>query len=376
MARKVDRQVFGEPFKINVEDEDRNRQLKIFDAVSFLAGKSPLVNTRQSARTGDIKQEPVFMNMGRHRDTVFAEPTNLFAGQLAGLEELVSSDKITVDNLKKTLGAFGSRVSSQLDNYRYAAGLDIHHDNSVAAHRRALNHLPIPIQGQHLGLMAQRGNVGNTHLTQELHAYLPAEHNAAHFALISGVPFKGDGMRNLGDVENMIGPELVDHFYRVSGDMQSKLADNADDFAREARKVYAGRLKEATGLDVKPELLGSAAILPGKRISASKEIRNETERRIGKKGMRDLTNQVSREVYPDGVNSIIPNAKKVTFTSPAQVEKRLGKEQRSEVERLRAEAVQSNTEGLMLHPGSMDDLPGAVKLRQIIDLLGVKNEGY
>ena len=59
MARRVDRQIFGEPFKINVEDEDRNRQLKIFDAVSYLAGKSPLVNTRQSARTGDIKQEPV-----------------------------------------------------------------------------------------------------------------------------------------------------------------------------------------------------------------------------------------------------------------------------------------------------------------------------
>ena len=41
------------------------------------------------------------MNMGRHRDTVFAEPTDLFKDQLSDLEELVSSEKITVDNLKK-----------------------------------------------------------------------------------------------------------------------------------------------------------------------------------------------------------------------------------------------------------------------------------
>ena len=371
MARRVDRQIFGDDFRINVNDSDRNRQMRIFDAVSFLAGNSPLVNRRISTSSGKEKTEPVFLNMGRHRDTVFAEPTDLFKGQLTDLEDLVTSDNITVDKLKKTLGAFGSRVSSQLDNYRYGAGLDIHHDTSVASVRRALNHLPIPIQGQHLGLMAQRGNTGNTHVTQELHAYLPAEHNAAHFALISGVPFKGDGMRNLGNVDRMAGTELVDHFYRVSGDLQSKLAENADGYAREARRVYAQKLNDVAGIDVKPELLGSSAILPGKRISASKEIRNETERRIGKKGMRQLSNDVSNEVYPDGANSIIP-AKKVSFSSGADIERRLGKDQRSEIENLRRQAVENNTEGLTLHPGTMDELSNAVKLRELIDLFGVK----
>lgn len=371
MARRVDRQIFGDDFRINVNDSDRTRQMQIFDAVSYLAGNSPLVNRRMSTSTGKEKEDPVFLNMSRHRDTVFAEPTDLFKGQLADLEDLVTSDNISVDKLKKTLAAFGSRVSSQLDNYRYGAGLDIHHDTSVASVRRALNHLPIPIQGQHLGLMAQRGNVGNTHVTQELHAYLPPEHNAAHYALISGVPFKGDGMRNLGNVDRMAGTELVDHFYRVSGDLQSKLAENADGFARETRKLYARKLKEASGIDVKPEMLGSSAILPGQRISASKGIKNETERRIGKKGMRQLSKDVSNEVYPDGANSIIP-VEKVNFSTGADIEKRLGKDERSAIEKLRREAVESNTEGLTLHPGTMDELSNAVKLRELIDLFGVK----
>lgn len=369
MARRAERITYGDPFVINVNDEDRNRQLRIFDAVSYLAGNSPLVRTRTSKSTGATKEEPVFLNMGRHRDTVFAEPTNLFESQLTDLETLVTSDNITVDKLKSALGAFGSRTTSQLDNYRYGSGLDIHHDTSVASVRRALNHLPIPVQGQHLGMMAERGNVGNTHLTQELHAYLPPEHNAAHYAVVSGVPFKGDAMRNLGNVENMVGDELVDHFFRVSGDMQTKLADNADDYAREARKVYAHKLKERTGLDVRPEQLGSSAILPGQRISLSKQIRNETEKRVGKKGARQLSNDVTKEVYPDGVNSIIPTAK-VTFDTPAQVEKRSGKDRRASIERIRESALQSNTQGLQLHPGTVEELSNAVKLRELIDLFG------
>lgn len=369
MARRAERITYGDPFVINVNDEDRNRQLRIFDAVSYLAGNSPLMKTRISKSTGATKEEPVFLNMGRHRDTVFAEPTNLFEGQLTDLETLVTSDNITIDKLKSTLGAFGNRVTSQLDNYRFGSGLDIHHDTSVASVRRALNHLPISIQGQHLAMMAKRGNVGNTHVTTELHPYFQPEHNAAHFAAVSGVPFKGDAMRNLGDVENMVGDELVDHFFRVSGDMQTKLAQNADEYAREARKVYAHRLKERTGLDVKPEQLGSSAILPGQRVSLSKHIRSETEKRLGKKGARQLSNDVTKEVYPAGVNSIMPT-KKVAFDTPAQIEKRSGKDRRASIEKIRESALQSNTQGLQLHPGTLEELSNAVKLRQLIDLFG------
>ena len=370
MPKRLQRLAYGDEFRINVEDAARNRALQTFDVVSYLAGNSPLVNERVSASTGKLKQEPVFLNMGRHRDTVFAEPTDLYQKQLLDLDDLVKSDNITIDNLKKALGAFGSRTTSQLDNYRYGAGLDVHHDTSVASVRRALNHLPIPIQGQHLRMMAERGNVGNTHLTQELHAYLPPEHNAAHFAPVTGVAFKGDAMRNLGDVEKLEGPELVDHFFRVSGDMQTRLADHADEFARESRKVYARELKNRTGLEVKPEQLGSSAILPGTRVSVSKAINNETKKRLGAKGMRELSRDVSNELYPKGMNSLIPNAEPVAFSTPAQIEKSSGKAARAEIEGIRERAVRSNTEGLTLHPGSVDELSNAVKLRQLIDLFG------
>ena len=360
---------YGDPFVINVDDDNRNRQLKIFDVVSYLAGKSPLKNTRISQKTGELKEEDVF-SVDRIRNEVFSEPTNLYEDQLINLEDLVTSDDITVKKLKKALGAFGNRTTSQLNNYRFGSGLDVHHTTSVASVRKLLNHLPVEEAGQVLKIMADQGNVGNTHVTQELHPYFDPEHNAAHYAVVSGLPYKKDAMRNFGDVTGMKGKELADYYYDVTGNLQTKLAENVDEYAYMARELYAQKLKERAGLEVKPEQLGSSVILPGNDISISKLIKKETDKRLKSKGAQQLSQDVVTEMYPDGVNSIIPTSR-VIFDTPAQIEKMHGRNRREKIEKIRESAAKNNRNNLQLHPGSVEELSNAVKLREMIDLLGV-----
>jgi len=359
---------YGDPFVINVDDNNRNRQLKIFDVVSYLAGNSPLKTTTISEKTGEPVEKDVF-SVNRIRNEVFSEPTDLYKDQLTNLEDLVTSENITIDKLKSALGAFGNRTTSQLNNYKFGSGLDIHHTTSVASSRKLLNHLPIEERGQVLKMMADRGFVGSTHVTQDYHAYFDPEHRAAHYAIVSGIPYKGDTMRNLGDVKNMTNKQLADYYYDVTGNLQTKLAENADNYAFMARELYAQKLKERAGLEVKPEQLGSSAILPGKNISLSKLIKQETEKRLTNEEARQLSKDVVAEMYPDGVNSIIPTSR-VIFDTPAQIEKMHGKDRREKIEKIRQSAKEYNAKGLQLHPGSMEELSKAVKVRELIDLLG------
>ncbi len=370
MARKSVRPSYSEDFEITALDDKRNRLMRIFDVATHAASQSPLTNERINSK-GVKVSDPMFTDMGRVRDEVFAEPTNLYATQLENLDALIRSEGITADKFKKALGAFNSRTKSQLDKHRYGAGLDVHHAVGVASTRKALNHLDVEEQGQHLFGMTQRGFAGNTHLTADHRTYLKPEHNAAHLNIVSGVPLKSDGMRNMGDMSGMRGSELLDHFFSVSGDMQTKLADNASEFAGEARQRYAEELGKIN-IDVKPEQLGSAIILPGSRVSVSNAIANETEKRIGKKGMKELTNKVERMAYPDGIATIFPGLKKTTFSTPAQIGRSQGQETRAEIENIRRKAIDNNTDGITLHPGSMEEFCKAIDIQRLINVLGIK----
>ena len=75
-------------------------------------------------------------------------------------------------------------------------------------------------------------------------------------------------------------------------------------------------------------------------------------------------------MYPDGVNSIIPTSR-VIFDTPAQIEKMHGRNRREKIEKIRESAAKNNRNNLQLHPGSVEELSNAVKLREMIDLLGV-----
>ena len=361
-------------FKINaIGDEVRNRQMRLFDVVTDLAGKSPLTQTRISKKTGLEKTEPYFgSSIGRLRDEVFAEPTDLFSGKLSTLEKLVEAGIYTPWELRAALQNFGGASSAEMKKYRYGAGLNIHHEGPVAASTRAFNHLPIEIQGRHVAALADRASTGSTHLTQDFRAYIAGpEHNAAHFVPVTGKAFKGDVNRNLGNTEEMIGDELIDHFMAVSGTPNRQLAEHVDEFAKDTRERYAYYLNEL-GIKAKAAELGSPIVRPGDRVSASQRIYNDTKDKIGTAEMLALTAKVNSEAYRNGLQTIIPQASPVTFSSPAEVGKRLGPDERLAVEGMRRRANNANTEGIRLHPGSREDLDAAINLRKLIDVFGVK----
>ena len=367
-------QNFGKrEFKINaIGDEVRNRQMRLFDVVTDLAGKSPLTQTRISKSKGTEITEPYFKSVGRLRDEVFAEPTDLFSGKLATLEKLVEAGIYTPYELRKALQNFGGASTAEMNKHRYGAGLEIHHEGPVSATTLAFNHLPIEMQGRHVAALADRASTGSTHLTQDFRAYIDGpEHNAAHFVPVTGQAFKGDESRNLGNTQDMIGDELIDHVMAVSATPNRQWAEHVDEFARDTRERYAYEL-EKLGVQAKAAELGSAIVRPGDKVSASQRIYKDTEKKIGTAGMRALTAKVNAEAYRNGIQSIIPQAAPVTFSTPAQVGKRLGPNERLAVEGMRRRANNANTQGIRLHPGSREDLDAAINLRKLIDAFGVK----
>ena len=376
-------------FVINaIGDEVRNRQLQVFDVFTYLASKSPLQNVRTSKKTGEEKVTPLFENIQRVRDVVNSEPTNLFAKDLANLETLMTSGHCTPEMARKLLFNFGSTASAQLDKHRYGMGLEIHHRGPSAAIALASEHLPIVGQGDFLSRLSKKANTGNTYVTQDYVALNNAEHNAAHFALVPGVAFKGDVKRNLGNMESLVGEELVDHFVEYSANPNAQLADNAEAFAQETRERYVEKLKER-GVKANAAELGSAIVRPGDTISSSRRIFEDTlksfgaipgdsleakaSQRFAKGCMKVLTDEIEKAAYPLGYQSIIPNAEKTKFTTSAQIGKRLGQDERKNIDKLRENAVATNTEGVKLHPGSWEELPESINLRNLIEMFGIKN---
>lgn len=346
--------------------------MRLFDVATELASRSPLTETRFSKSKGTEVTNPYFNNIGRLRDEVFAEPTDLFSGQLATLEQIVESGIYTPYELRKALQNFGGASTAELDKYRYGAGLNIHHEGPVAATTRAFNHLPIELQGRHVAALADRASTGSTYLTQDLRAYIEGpEHKAAHFVPVTGQAFKGDVSRNLGNTQEMIGDELIDHFMAVSATPNRQLAEHVDEFARDTRERYAYEL-EKLGVKAKAAELGSSIVRPDDRISASQRIFKDTEKKIGTAGMLALTKKVNSEAYRNGLQTIIPEAVPVTFSTPSAVGKRLGPDERLAVEGMRRRANNANTQGIRLHPGSREDLDAAINLRKLIDVFGVK----
>ena len=359
-------------FKINaVGDDERNRLLRIFDVTTDLASRSPFTATRINSK-GVEKTEPYFKNIGRLRNAVFAEPTDLFIDKLSQLGEMLKGKRYTLDDVRKSLGNIGYEATAQMNRYRYGAGLEIHHKGALAAHAKGFGHLPIEIQGQHLARYAERANAGSTPMTQDFSTYIEGpEHNAAHFVPVTGLANKGDVVRNLGRTQDLYGDELIDHMLAVSGNPSLQLAQHADEFAQDTRLRYLHELKEL-GVKAKVEELGSPIARPGDRLSASQRIFEDTKKLIGTEKMERLTAKVNKEAYPDGLNSIIKEAKKVNFSSPAAVGKRLGAEERAVVEKMRSDALVANTEGIVLHPGSREEMDSAIQLRELIDFFGVK----
>lgn len=359
-------------FKINaVGDDERNRLLRIFDVTTDLASRSPLTSTRTNSK-GVETTEPYFKDMGRIRAEVFSEPTDLFVDKLSQLGEMLKGGGYTPKDVRLALQNLGYESSKQMKRYRYGTGLEIHHKGPVGATHKGFNHLPIQIQGQHLARYAGRANVGSTPMTQDFSAYIDGpEHNASHFVPVTGVANKGDVVRNLGRTQDLYGDELIDHMLAVSGNPSLQLAQHADEFSQDTRLRYLHELKKL-GVQAKAEELGSPIARPGDKLSASQRIFNDTKKLIGIERMNRLTAKVNREAYPNGLNSIIPGAEKVTFTSPAAVGKRLGAEERLKVEKMRRDALDANTEGIHLHPGSREDMDAAINLRALIDFFGVK----
>ncbi len=346
--------------------------MRLFDVATELASRSPLTETRISKSKGIEVTKPYFQNIGRVRDEVFAEPTDLFSGQLATLEKIVESGIYTPDELRRALQNFGGASTAQLDKHRYGAGLNIHHEGPVSATTLAFNHLPIELQGRHVAALADRASTGSTYLTQDLRAYMEGpEHNAAHFVPVTGQAFKGDVSRNLGNTQDMVGDELIDHFMAVSATPNRQWAEHVDEFARETRDRYAYELGKL-GVQAKSAELGSAIVRPGDKISASQRIFKDTEKKIGPAGMKALTKKVNDAAYANGLQTIIPQASPVTFSTPAQIGKRLGPDERLAVETIRRKANSANTQGIRLHPGSREDLDAAINLRKLIDVFGVK----
>jgi len=361
-------------FKINaVGDDERNRLLRIFDVTTDLASRSPLTSTRINSK-GVETTEPYFKNIGRLRAEVFAEPTDLYVNKLLQLSEMLKGGMYTPQQARKTLQNIGYESKKQMDRYRYGTGLEIHHGGALAAAVKGFGHLPIEIQGQHLARYAEKAKVGSTPMTQDFSAYINGpEHDAAHFAPVTGVANKGDVVRNLGRTQDLYGDELIDHMLAVSGIPSLQLAQHADEFSQDTRLRYLHEL-EKLGVQAKVEELGSPIARREDKISASQRIFNDTKKLIGIEGMNRLTAKINREAYPDGLNSIIKGAEKVNFSTPAAVGKRLGAEERAVVEKMRSDALVANTEGIQLHPGSREEMDEAIQLRKLIDFFGVKED--
>ena len=169
----------------------------------------------------------------------------------------------------------------------------------------------------------------------------------------------------------MIGDELIDHFMAVSATPNRQMAEHVDEFAKDTRERYAYELKKL-GVKAKAAELGSPIVRPGDKVSASQRIYADTEKKIGTAGMTALTKKVNDAAYRNGLQTIIPQASPVTFSTPSAVGKRLGPDERLAVEGMRRRANAANTEGIRLHPGSREDLDAAINLRKLIDVFGVK----
>ena len=88
--------------------------------------------------------------------------------------------------------------------------------------------------------------------------------------------------------------------------------------------------------------------------------------------MKELTNKVEREAYPDGLGSIFSGLEKTTFSTPAQIGRSQGNETRAEIESIRRQAIDENTDGIRLHPGSMEEFVKAFDYNRLVNILGIK----